>query len=145
MLAEDVYKEMVNGEVEYVIWLLLVELYHRNGEEPEALHWAVWSTVTVTVTLRLSSCPLLSFPLLSFPLLSLNLPRLRSSILCSAAGGNAAASPKREETMMVERMATPTCDDSSGGKRSLNGFFLTAQFPDSAISCGGDDQIRDCC
>ena len=47
---------------------------------------------------------------------SLPLPRFstfcsaNSSTFCSAARGDAAANPKREEIMMVERMAMRTCD-----------------------------------
>ena len=86
--------------------------------EEGALHWAVWSTVTVTVTgkgWKGSRTP----PGIPLPL---TLPR--SSMSCSAARGAAAASPKREERMMVERMAIRTCEDLSGLKTVFkSGWF----------------------
>ena len=51
--------------------------------------------------------------------LLLSLPRF--STFCSAARGTAAAKPKREERMMVERMAMRTCEGLSGKKRVLKG------------------------
>ena len=54
-------------------------------------------------------------------LLVVSLPRF--STFCSPARGAAAANPKREEKMMVERMAMRTCEIMSGKKRSLEGVF----------------------
>ena len=49
-------------------------------------------------------------------LLSLPLPLPRFSTFCSAARGTATAKPKREERMMVERMAMRTCEGLRGEK-----------------------------
>lgn len=56
--------------------------------------------------------------------LLVSLPRF--STFCSPARGAAAANPKREEKMMVERMAMRTCENMSGKKRSLEGVFRSS-------------------
>ena len=57
------------------------------------------------------------------------LPLPRGSTFCSAARGVAAAKPKREGRMMVERMAMRTCEGLSGRVRLLEAVFvLTVYF-----------------
>ena len=56
--------------------------------------------------------------------LLVSLPRF--STFCSPARGAAAANPKREEKMMVERIAMRTCENLSGKKRSLEGVFRSS-------------------
>ena len=98
-VVEDFFVEDVEGlvvedkSVELVgLSVVCVLLFDINDEE-EALHWAVWSTVTVTVCTPFQEA-------------QASPTGARFSTSCSAARGAAAASPKMEERMMVERMAT---------------------------------------
>lgn len=56
----------------------------------------------------------------------LSWPRFSTS--CSAARGAAAAKPKREDRMMVERMAMRTCESLSGKEPPLEGVFALTVF-----------------
>ena len=52
------------------------------------------------------------------------LPLSRSSTLCSAARGAAVANPKRDDRMMVERMAMRTCEKFEWKKRLLGDLVV---------------------
>lgn len=119
--------EEVDGVVD---WLLLI--WTDDGvEDEEALHWAVRSTVTVTVTgpaqveeavVAVAVQPAALVVVAVLQEAQMLLPPLswpRSSTFCLAARGIAAANPKREETIMIERMAMRTCEDLSGENRSM--------------------------
>ena len=122
---EDTLEEPVEVEelvVSTVLLLLLVGAVEETGVE--LVHGP--QTVTVTVTgqppvlealLELDVCKSANVE----EALPITFPR--GSTLCLAARGVAATSPRREGSMMVERMAMRTCEDSSGEKPLLESVF----------------------